>query len=143
MITKSQRGLFFVFVNNLGRDRVYTILEQVTKGITSLRDPFITPWKMSWVLFELISRYPDALQSRDREKVVKKGNNVIQLISGDERRAIETLLKIARLSEHEYIVFCQRNIGRNAPCSHDDAIVIMKELQKIISIKKVNRCLYK
>lgn len=52
MITDSQRKNF-VLCKILGLRYCRTILKVVTKGITSLRDPQLTPWKMSKVIGEI------------------------------------------------------------------------------------------
>jgi hypothetical protein len=58
MITDSQRKRFFALAQLLSLARCRELLEIVTKGITSLRDPNLTPWKMSCVLSEIEKEVP-------------------------------------------------------------------------------------
>lgn len=111
---------------------MYSVLKEVTRGITSLRSTKLTTWMMSWVLFELIQSHPGVLESREKSYKVKKGNNIIVLISQDQKKAIEILRKIADMNDYEYLLFCKRLINRECPLSSEEAKVIMDALQKQI-----------
>jgi len=129
-ITRRQRGFFFLFVRELGRDVVYRVLSDVTKGkITSLRDQNLSQFHMYWVIAELIHRYPAVLSAREEKRGNNtKGDNLILLMTLDQRNAIATLRRITGISDTEYLGVCLKRIGNTAPRTSDEAISILDEL---------------
>jgi hypothetical protein len=133
MVTPGQRKKFFCYVTMFGRDEIYKELSAVTKGIESLRDPRLTIWKMSWVLYHLSKKYPGM------RKIVKSEPNLIRLITSDHKRAINILKRNLKLSDQQFLTMCSRAIKKDYPETADEAIMLIGILNGIQKKRHMNR----
>lgn len=129
-VTHAQRRAFWAYVRQpgVGINRARALMGKVTKGITSLRHPGMTPWKMSMVL-KTFAHYFDA--GPDPEEKVQQGRNTIPLRTKEQKQEINRLKKALGWTDEKYHQLCRLCIGRHEPLSKLEAAHIIKEMQKI------------
>lgn len=132
-ITDGQRKLFFRFKSVFGRERVYSVLLEVTRGIKSLRDPRLSVGMMNDVIGGLFWKYrlPPMKHNRQGHKI-QKGKQELSLVSRDKQEAIRTLLGVAGLQEKDVSGICQEWFQKDGPVTDIEATKLIEALQNII-----------
>lgn len=136
-VTSAQRRAFWAYVRRpgVGINRARGLMKTVTKGITSLRDSQMTPWKMSMVL-ETFSHYFRGDCQGQGQVEVKQGNNTIQLRTSEQKQEIARLKESLGWTDEKYHELCRLVIGRHEPLSQPEAARVIKEMQKLLRVSR-------
>ena len=140
-ISHQQRKTFFLIANRIGRENAYSVLENVTRGITSLKDPRLTFGKMRSVLEELINATDIEIKRKPKKKKyrrpleIKKGEKVIKLITPEQRKSIERMCGKVGFDEERYHAFCERIIKKSEPATVHEAQAVMAGLKEMIRLR--------
>lgn len=134
-VTNAQRRAFWAYVRRpgVGINRARRLMQKVTKGITSLRHPGMTPWKMNQVL-ETFSHYFEKPGKPAAE--IKKGNDTILMRTSEQKQDIARLKQSLGWTDEKYHELCRLVIGRHEPLSQPEAARVIKEMQKILKVKR-------
>lgn len=129
-VTDKQRKAFWAYVKQpgVGMNRARKLMGEVTKGITSLRDPAMTPGKMNAVL-EVFAHY-------FKKAVVRQGKNEIALRTKEQKQEIMQLKASLGWPDEKYHQLCRLCLGRHEPLSLDEAARVIQEMKNNLKVKR-------
>ncbi len=130
-VTEGQRKAFWAYVGKpgVGENRARRLMGRVTKGIISLRDPRMTSWKMCFVLEAF--KYYFGGGPREKKKLVLR----------TEMQESEILCLIDSLgwNREKYCSLSRLMIGRDEPLMEWEAGRVIREMEKLLKIKKKSK----
>ena len=128
-VTDKQRGLFFQYVESIGKEACYDMLKIVTR-CESLRDSRLSSGMMGDVLLSLELDYPNALEGPKRPKVTRSKKKTIPLISRDKKEAIRTLCGNLTMKPDQYRSLCRQTIGKDEPMTEQEGADMIQILSQ-------------